>query len=81
MIRLYEKDSGTALGTITQEQLQFLVDQLEEESLEDRDYYINSSTIGYFREIALNLDVLLEILGRALGDREEMEIRWEADDE
>ena len=39
MIRLYDKDSGAELGTITKEQLQFLVDQLEQESLEDRDYY------------------------------------------
>ncbi len=81
MIRLYDKDSGAELGTITREQLQFLVDQLEEESLEDRDYYINRSTIEYFREIAGTLEALLAVLGRALGEREEMEIRWGEDGE
>lgn len=79
-IRLYDKGSGAELGSITQEQLQFLADQLEEESIEDRDYYINRSTIDYFRRIAVNLEALLEVLSRALGAREEMEIRWEPDD-
>ncbi len=58
MIRLYDKGSGAELGSITQEQLQFLADQLEEESIEDRDYYINRSTIDYFRRIAVNLEAL-----------------------
>ena len=36
MIALRDKDTGADLGTITEEQLQFLVDQLEEEYAEDR---------------------------------------------
>ena len=81
MIRLYDKESGADLGTITRAQLQFLVDQLEEESLEDRDYYINQETVAYFREMSLNLEGLLGILGRALGDREGIEIVWKEGDE
>ncbi|MGH7607557.1 MAG: hypothetical protein ACREME_09470 [Gemmatimonadales bacterium] len=44
MIELRDKDGGEPLGTINERQLQFLVDQLEEESSEDRDYYINAPT-------------------------------------
>ncbi len=36
MPKLYDKDTGAWLGTITEEQLQFLIDQLKEESSEDQ---------------------------------------------
>ena len=48
MPKLYDKDTGAWLGTITEEQLQFLIDQLEEESSEDQDYYINEATLEIF---------------------------------
>ena len=35
MIELKDKDWGVVIGTITEDQLKALVDQLEEESLED----------------------------------------------
>ena len=38
MIQLHEKETGVFLGTITNAQLQFLIDQLEEESTDDMDY-------------------------------------------
>lgn len=75
MIELRDKDSGDAVGTISEQQLQFLVDQLEEESSEDRDYYINADTIEMFEEAGADRD-LVAALRQALGGREEMEIRW-----
>jgi hypothetical protein len=47
MVRLYQSESGDLIGTITAAQLQYLVDQLEEESLEDRDYYIDRATLDW----------------------------------
>jgi hypothetical protein len=75
MIQLYDNETGAALGAITEEQLQFLVDQLEEESAEDRDYYINETTLEAFEEAGAD-PALLGLLRKALGEREEMEIRW-----
>jgi len=75
MIQLYDKETGASLGTITEEQLQFLADQLEEESPEDRDYYINEPTLDAFEEAGA-APALLALLRKALGEREEMEIRW-----
>ena len=40
MIHLREKDTNVPLGSISEEQLQFLIDQLEEEWAEDHDYSI-----------------------------------------
>ena len=75
MIQLYDKDTGAPLGAITEEHLQFLADQLEEESPEDQDYYINAPTLDAFEEAGAD-PALLAMLRRALGEREEMEIRW-----
>ena len=75
MLRLYDNESGTEIGMITPEQLQFLVDHLEEESAEDRDYYINVATVDSFQQAGAD-DALLSILRQAMGERNEMEIRW-----
>jgi hypothetical protein len=50
MIQLYEKETGVFVGTITEAQLQFLIDQLEEESADDTDYYIDHATLDLFEE-------------------------------
>ena len=75
MIQLYDKETGASLGAITEDQLEFLVDQLEQESPEDRDYYINEPTLDAFEEAGAD-PALVALLRKALGEREEMEIRW-----
>ena len=76
MPRLYLAESGDTLGTITDAQLQFLVDQLEEESSDDRDYYINRETLEMFRERDCDPE-LLALLEKALGDSDDVDIAWE----
>jgi processive 1,2-diacylglycerol beta-glucosyltransferase len=75
MIQLYDKETGAPLGAITEAQLQFLVDRLEEESSEDQDYYVNQATVDTFEEEGAEPS-LVALLRKALGEREEMEIRW-----
>ena len=75
MIKLYDKDTRVFLGTITEVQLQFLIDQLEEESTEDTDYYMNQATLDLFEEVGADAD-LLALLRQALGTREDIEIQW-----
>ena len=75
MIQIVDAQSGSPLGTLTPEQLAFLKDQLEEESADDRDYYLNQATLDLFAEAGAD-EQLLALLRGALGDREEMEIRW-----
>lgn len=75
MIQLLDKDSGAPLGEITEEHLRFIAAQLEEDALDDHDYYINRTTIDSFEE--MNADPkLIDVLREALGTREEMEIMW-----
>lgn len=75
MIDLNDKETGRFIGTITEEQLQFLIDQLEEESLIDKDYYINLATLEMFEEKGIDQD-LLRMLKNALGTRVDMELEW-----
>jgi processive 1,2-diacylglycerol beta-glucosyltransferase len=78
MTRLYDKESEDLIGTITAQDLQFLIDQLEEEDSEDQDYYIDGATLDWFAEHGASVD-LLALLRGALGDRQGMDIRWEKD--
>ena len=76
MIKLYDKETGRLLGTLREEQLRFLIDQLEEESSDDTDYYINKATIEMLAQAGADPE-LVTLLQQGLGEREEMEIRWE----
>ena len=75
MIQLNDKETGAFIGTITEDNLQFLNDQLEEESEEDQDYYINEATLDIFEENQAD-KALIALLRGALKGRADMEIRW-----
>lgn len=75
MIQLHDKDTGAWINNITEDDLQFLVDQLEEESSDDQDYYINETTLDMFEEAGAD-KALVSLLRGALNGRTEMEIRW-----
>jgi len=75
MTQLFNKRSGEPIGPINQTQLQFLIDQLEEESMEDQDYAITSMTLDYFQEIGGDPE-LIKMLRSALGANDEIVIIW-----
>jgi hypothetical protein len=75
VIQLHDKDTGALIGTITEEQLEFLIGELEEESGDDQDYYINEDTIDIFEEAGAD-KALVSLLRGALKGRTEMEVRW-----
>jgi hypothetical protein len=75
MVQLFDKQTGAPLGSLTDEQFQFLADHLEEESLTDDDYYLNRDTVDILESEEADSG-LVEVLRRALGDRAEADIRW-----
>ena len=75
MIQLTESQSGRQLGTITDAQLEFLEEWLEEESAEDQDYYLTSETVDMLEEEGGDAQ-LIGMLRQALQGREAVEIRW-----
>lgn len=76
MIKVYDAASGAEIGTIGDADLQFLIGQLEEESSEDQDYYINTVTLDMFEQAGAG-PALIGVLRQGLAGREEMDIRWE----
>jgi hypothetical protein len=75
MVELRDAERDRQLGTITEHQLKFLIDALEEESTGDNDYYISADTIEMLETDGADAD-LTGLLRRALGSREGIDIRW-----
>ncbi len=78
MVELYDKETHTYIGTISHEELQFLIDHLEEENLTDKDYYLNRATLEFLKERGLSSQVA-KLLEDAMGDRDEIEITYKED--
>lgn len=76
MPRLFFVDTRETIGEITDEQLQFLQDQLEEEFEGDVEYYISRDTLDVLRDSGAD-EALMGLLEQALGDREDVDVGWE----
>lgn len=76
MVKLYDLQTKTFIGEISEAQFSFLADQLEEESLEDQDYYLNRATLDMFEQAGGDA-ALITLLRQAMGDRDEMDVLWE----
>jgi UDP-2,3-diacylglucosamine pyrophosphatase LpxH len=75
LYRIYNSESGDLLGEITETELSSLTNFLEEESAEDRDYYITGDTIDYLETNGADA-ALVALLRKAVGDQDGVEIRW-----
>lgn len=76
MVKVYDAQTNQLLGEMEDTEIAFLHDQLEEETPTDQDYYINRMTIDLLEEKGAPPH-LVSLLRGALGDREDMDIRWE----
>lgn len=76
MIQLFDARSGNHIGDVSEAHLAFMRSQLEEEGVEDQDYYINGATLDLFESRGAD-PVLVTLLRQALGTRDDMDIRWE----
>ena len=75
MPRLYIEETNTVLGEITEEELRSLLDNLEEESLADTDYYITQDTLDYLATKGADAR-LVALLRQAIGAEDGIDIRW-----
>jgi processive 1,2-diacylglycerol beta-glucosyltransferase len=70
VIYLYAK-----VAELSEEQLDVLIDNLEEEWQDDRDYYLNAAMIDMLQARGAD-SALLHILRTAMGNKEEVDILW-----
>ena len=76
MIDLYNDSTGELLGPITEADLAVLVEALEEESTEDRDYFIDTATIDVIAD-GRATEHLVALLRKAVGESDGVDIRWQ----
>jgi hypothetical protein len=75
-IRIYDKQSGAQLGDIEREDLELMIDQFEEESSTDQDYFIDAATIDLLDHAGAS-PRLLALLRDVVGTSEGVDIRWQ----
>lgn len=78
MPKLYDVSNDQLLGTISQQDLDLLIAQLEETSSQDRDYYVTNDIFLALVDAGAS-SVLLDAVKAALALNAEADIRWEAD--
>jgi hypothetical protein len=79
MPRLFRIDTEADIGIISDAQLRFLVEQLEEEHDEDQDYFIDRDTLELMSDNGID-EELLAMLEKAMGDDESMDIAWDTEE-
>ena len=73
--RLYDKDSGKLLGTVSDEQLETLIDLLEEEDETDHDYYVDKDGLDYLADQGADPG-LLDLLRPHVTEAQGVEVEW-----
>ena len=76
MITLRNKENNQSIGMIREDQLQFLIDQLEEEDSKDQDYYVNRDTLELLKENGADSQ-LIKMLTEALGNNDDLDVIWD----
>lgn len=77
MVNLYRREDNSLLGAIAEEDLRFLVDQLEEEDLADVDYYVDADTLSFLQDRGAPA-ALVALLEKALDGFEGVEVYYGA---
>ena len=75
MPRLYLKENGSFIGTVSDADLKFLVDQLEEEDQADDDYFIDGATIDLLEENGAS-ESLVSMLRAVVDHGEGVDVFW-----
>jgi len=78
MIKLFDGETEKEIGEISEPQLEFLIEELADESIDEYTYNINPSVISYLEGSGAD-PRLLSLLRSALGSRASMELKYEPD--
>lgn len=78
MVRLFDNDTETEVGVITEKQFDDLQEELVEETIDSYTYSISKEVIDSLELNEADAEVVA-LLRRCLGARTSMEIRYEFD--
>ena len=74
-MKLYDARSDVLIGEVTEDDVQFLIDQLEEEHDEDVAYFVDAPTLAFLGERGAP-PALLAVLAQAIERQGDAEVRW-----
>lgn len=75
MAKLFVKETGAELP-VTDAQIQFLIDHLEEERYDDQDYYLNGVMVDMLARQGADAE-LVSLLRTAIGERDGIDVIWQ----
>ena len=75
MITLKDISSNRRIGSISYAQLQFLVDELEEQHKNDQDYRVSRAALNILKARGAEAN-LTDIIEKAMGEQDEVEFYW-----
>ncbi len=75
MAKLFVKATGRELPA-TDEQIQFLIDHLEEESYDDQDYYLNHVMVDLLETEGADA-AFVHLLRETIGQQDGVEVIWQ----
>lgn len=78
MPTLRDKDTDRLIGHVSDEDLQVLIDQLEETSDSDTDYWIDENTVQLLEEEGGSAQ-LIGLLRASLSGRDGFDVEWARD--
>jgi hypothetical protein len=78
MVRLFDSDTETPIGEITEAQLDFLQEELIEETIDVYTYNLSPAALDSL-EMSGGDETLIVMLRKAMGTRSSMEVRYELD--
>jgi len=78
VVRIYDNDNETEIGTISDAQLDLLQEELIEESIDAYTFDVSGAAIDSL-EMNGGDTTLIAMLRRALGSRSSMELRFDLD--
>ncbi|MCB8983785.1 MAG: galactosyldiacylglycerol synthase [Ardenticatenaceae bacterium] len=76
MVQLHNKETGALIGEISEAQLAFLINNLEEEDVDDVDYYLDEAMVDLLAADGADAG-LVAMLRQALDENGEVEFYWE----
>jgi hypothetical protein len=78
LVRLFDNDNESEIGVIGESQLDFLQEQLIEESIDAYTFDLSQSALDGLEMNGAEAD-LIAMLRKAIGSRTSMELRYELD--
>lgn len=78
MVRLFESDTEAPIGEITEAQLDFLQEELIEETIDAYTYNLSPASLDSLEKSGGD-PALIAMLRKALGGRSSIEVRYELD--